>query len=589
MEQKIDYLEIELDDLKQPDTKQVIEFFNLLVKAVKAKLVYPSSSKLPEQFKGNLIKKTSLVLEKIEDLSFKISSNNITYGNITVYESSSRTENFAHVFFRDGIVGLHFLPGIDDDEMGRFVDLLARMMRTIYIDDDLATLLWEENFQYISYDLIDEDFEIETFEYSTNTFKTDINPSDDDIQSLFLDEAHIKFEDDDTDTDQQKEGINLHGSAYARMPQEAHDFLSRISEFSKEEKEQLADLLATDVSFNHTQYLLTVIFEILGMEKELSGYIEVISFIGKVRDSYIASCDFSSASSLLNRMHELLDVLKNLKSSRVEKIEEFFLDCASKEKIEMLTQTLNKHKDIDTEGLENYLKQLPWAAIDPLLSSLGELEHYQTRRVLCKVLIELGKDHVDIVAKGLDDERWYVVRNIVKILGELANPRVINYLKKTIKHPDYRVRKETLAAAAKMNTNESVDFMIIALSDPDPKIQLNSLKLLTEKKYTRAFMATENIIKNKKFKDKSPEHIRDFLEAYAILGQSKAFAYLKTLATKKYFFPSTNEERLRLNAVNALARIKTSEAVQFLNKLASGRNKKLSSAAMRAIHIKKKD
>lgn len=589
MEQEIDYLEKELDDLKQPDSKQVVEFFNLLIKAIKAKLVYPSSSKLPDQFKGNLIKKTSSVLEKIEDLSFRISSNNITYGSTSVYESSSRTENFAHIFFRDGIVGLNFHLGIDGDEMGRFVDLLVRMMRTIYIDDDLVTLLWEENFQYISYDLIDEDFEIETFEYSTNTFKTDINPDDDDIQALFLDDAHIKFDEDDLNINQQKEGLNLRGSAYSKIPQESHDFLSRISEFTQDEKDRIADLLATDAGFDHTQYQLTVIFEILGTEKELPGYVEVIGFIGKVRDCYITSCNFSSASSLLNRMHELLDVLKNLKSSRVEKIEEFFLDCASKEKIELLTQTLNSHKDIDTEGLENYLKQLPWAAIDPLLSSLGELEQYQARRALCNVLIELGKDQIDLVARGLDDERWYVVRNIVKILGELANSRIINYLKKTIRHPDYRVRKETLAAAAKMDTNESVDFMILALSDPDTKIQLNSLRYLIEKKYTQAFLAIENIIKNKKFKEKPPEQVREFLEAYATLGQIKAFAYLKTLATKKCFLASTNEERLKINAVNALARINTSEAYQFLNKLASGRNKKLSSVAMRAIYTRKKD
>lgn len=589
MEQKIDYLEKELDELKQPGSKRIAEFFNLLVKAVKAKLVYPSSSKLPDQFKENLTQKSSLVLEEIGDLSFRISSNNILYGDTPVYESSSRTENFAHIFFRDGIVGLHFHQGINNDEIGRFIDLLAKMMRTIYIDDDLVTLLWEENFKHISYDLIDEDFEIETFEYSTDKFKTDINPDDNDIQSIFLNESHITFDEDDFGVDQQKEGLSLHGNAYARMPQETHNFLNQISEFTQDEKEQIADLLASDASFDHAQYLLAVIFEILGMEKELPGYTEVIGFIGKVRDSFIRSCNFRSASSLLNRMHELLDVLKNLKSSRVEKIEEFFLNCASREKIELLTQSVNSQKDIDTEGLADYLKQLPWAAIDPLISSLGELEQYQARRVFCKVLAELGKEQIDLIAKGLDDERWYVVRNIVKILGELENPRIINYLKKTIRHPDYRVRKETLEAAARVDSNESIDFMILALSDPDAKIQVNSLRYLVEKKYSRAFLAIENIIKNKKFKERPPEQLREFLEAYAILGQTKAFSHLKSLITKRLFFASGNDVRLKIYAVNSLARINTIESAQLLKKLVSSRNKKLASAAMRAIQIRKRD
>jgi HEAT repeat protein len=589
MEQKIDYLEKELGELKQPSPKQIAEFFNLLIKAIKAKLVYPSSSKLPEQFKENLSQKASSVLEEIGDLSFKISSNSILYEDTPVYESSSRTENFAHIFFRDGVVGLHFHQGIDDDEIGRFINLLAKMMRTIYIDDDLVTLLWEENFKHISYDLIDEDFEIETFEYSTNAFKTDINPSNDDIQSVLLNESQITFDEDDLSIDQQKEGLSLRGNAYARMPKETHDFLNRISEFTQDEKERIADLLASDASFDHTQYLLTIIFEILGMEKELPGYTEVLGFIGKVRDSFIRSCNFNSASSLLSRMHELLDVLKNLKSSRVEKIEEFFLDCASRQKIELLTQSINSQKDIDAEGLVDYLKQLPWAAIDPLLSSLGELEQYQARRALCKVLAEIGQDRIDLVAKGLDDERWFVVRNIVKVLGEMKNPRIIHYLKKTIRHPDYRVRKETLEAAAKINSNESIDFMILALSDPDAKIQVNSLRYLVEKKYTRAFLAVENIIKNKKFKERPPEQLREFLEAYAILGQAKAFNHLKSLATKWLFFPSGNDMRLKIYAVNALAKTNTIEAIQLLNKLASGKDKKLAYTAMRAIQIRKRD
>ncbi len=366
------------------------------------------------------------------------------------------------------------------------------------------------------------------------------------------------------------------------MPEATYDFLNRISEFTAAENEEMAAIVAEDSRFDHTAYLLTVIFEILGMEKEVPGYVETLKFIGRVRDNFINLGDFSSAAALLKQTKELHDVLKNLKSPRAEKIDGFFLECASKENIQFVTESLNNLKDIDSEGLVNYLKQLPWAAIDPLLISLGDLKYFKSRRAVCAVLAEIGKDQIDLVARGLDDERWYVVRNVVQILGAIGSQRVINHLKKTIRHPDYRVRKETLNAAANINSQESEDFMILALSDPDLKIQLSSLKYLTDKKCGRAFKALENIIKDKKFKDRQPEQIGKFLEGYAILGQDKALTYLKPMATRRLFFGSSKDERMKIFAISALGKINSSEAQKTIGKLSRSKNRKIAAAAMRS-------
>ncbi len=588
MEQQINFIDNELENLQQPFTKEAAEFFTFITKAVKARLVYPSSSKLPSQFKEELASKAEEIFQGIDNLDYKITSNSILYGDATVYESNSRSENFAHIFFRDGLIGLNFKKGVNLDELSRFIDLLAKMLRAIYIDDDLATLFWEENFQYISYDLIDDGLEIDTVEYTVDSFRSENKASDEDIQLLFRDEGEITFEDGDLDSEIGQTGQKLYGSAYSNLKQETHDFLNHVTEFTPEEKNQILEILAEDAKFDHTEYLLVVIFEILGMEKEIPGYVEVLGFIGKVRDNFIQLGNFSGASALLNRMHEMLDVLRNLSSRRAEKIEAFFLECASSKKIELITKSANTVKDLDAESLVSYLKQLPWAAIDPLLTSLGELKDYKARRAVCSVLAELGADQIDLIARGLEDERWYVVRNVVMVLGEIANPKIINYLKKTIRHPDYRVRKQTLAAAAKIESSDSDDFMILALSDLDVQIQISSLNYLIKSGCKRAYKAIEHIIKNKKFKDRPPEQIRKYFEGYAVLGGGKALEYLRSIATKKLFFASGKEERLKIFAIEALAKIRSAQANKILNKISRGRNSKLASAAMRALTLQRK-
>ncbi len=578
----LDFLESEIDSLKRQNPKSAVEFYNYLVKAIKAKLVYPASSKLPAQFRDEFIHKATEIIERANGLQFKITSSSILYNGTPVYESASKNENLAYIFFRDGLIGIEFLPGITPDELGNIVDLLAKMMRTSYVDDDLATLLWESNFEHIQYELIEEGLEIETFEYSADRFRnTGANSGD--IESFFVNEGKLVFDEGEFEATRQANNSPFRGGAYATMSEKSHQFLNQISDFSQEEKKQIAELLASDANFQHTDYLITIIFEILGMEKEVAGYVEVLGFIGKALDSLTSSGNFIGASMLINRMHELSNVLKNLKNQRAEKIDNFLFECASKEKIAALSQTLNNIKDIDIHGLRAYLEQLPWAAIDPLIGSLGELTEFKARLAVCEVLKTLGKDHIELLARGLEDEKWYVVRNIVGIMGELDNPRVINYLKRTIRHPDYRVRHETLTAVAKINSEESVDFMILALSDPDNKIQLASLRYLAEKKSKRAFMAVENLIKDKNFRNKPPEQIREIIEVYAILGQAKALPYIKSLLGKKLLFGSAMDERLRIYAAGALGKIDQAEAVALLNKLTSSKDTKVAAAALRAI------
>jgi hypothetical protein len=580
--QDLDSLENEIDSLKRQNPKGAVEFFNYLVKAIKAKLVYPASSKLPSQFRDEFVQKALEVIDQNNGLQFKITSSSILFSNTPVYESTSKNENLAYIFFRDGIIGLEFQTGITADELGCIVDLLAKMMRTIYVDDDLATLLWEANFSHVLYEQIEEGLEIETFEYSTDRFKTG-GTGKDDIESFFVNEGKLVLDENEFDIAKQSGSTQLRGNAYANLSEKSHQFLTQISDFGQDEKNQIAENLAADANFNHTDYLITIIFEILGMEKEVAGYVEVLGFIGKALESLISSGNFMGASMLLSRMHELANVLNNLKNPRAEKIDNFLFECSSKEKISMLSQTLNNIKEIDIHGLKAYLEQLPWAAIDPLISSLGELTEFKARLAVCDVLKNLGKDHIELLARGLEDEKWYVVRNIVGIMGDLDNPRVINYLKRTIRHPDYRVRHETLTAVAKIHSEESVDFMILALSDPDNKIQLASLRYLAEKKSKRAFLAVENLTKDKNFRNKPPEQVREIIEVYAILGQAKALPYLKSLLGKKLLFGSAMDERLRIYAAGALGKIEIAEATALMHKLTTSKDAKVAAAAMRSM------
>ena len=155
--------------------REIADVFTQVIKTVKAKLVYPATSKLPQQFLESLFEMITPALEKHESLTYKIEADGVLYDDQSVYSSPTKSDNFAHTFFRDGITEVTFKDGITIDELRKFVNIVFKLMRSAAVEDDMATLFWEADFKHIEYQLMDDSLNIETFEYGTETLKTAIN------------------------------------------------------------------------------------------------------------------------------------------------------------------------------------------------------------------------------------------------------------------------------------------------------------------------------------------------------------------------------------------------------------------------------
>jgi hypothetical protein len=94
--------------------------------------------------------------------------------------------------------------------------------------------------------------------------------------------------------------------------------------------------------------------------------------------------------------------------------------------------------------LDKLLGALGVAAADTLLDVLIRAENSQTRRVLIERLMRLGPGAAPAVIRRLDDDRWFVMRNMLALLGEMtALPPEFDATKYAT-HSDGRVRREAL-------------------------------------------------------------------------------------------------------------------------------------------------
>ena len=590
MEELLEIAESSANDVSEPLKRKVCELFNLLIKAVKAKLVYPATSRLPQQFLEELYAALCRLLDDIGSISFRVEADRILYEDVEVYHAQSKSENFAHPFFRDGIINFDFAKDITIEELLKFNDIISRMMRSAIVDDDLATLLWEASFEHISYKLMDDVLNIETFEYGLDSLRANGGGGQGkpDIRKLYDEEINLELSVEDFEITPEARSRRKQPTPYASVPDVIGDFMKKLMVFDESEKAALDEMLKSDESFDANAYIINLLFEILGMETDNAGYHEALELIGKVRDDFIRSGDFISAGIVFMRVKELEQAFNNLKDIKLDKIQGFIEGFASPDKIRIIVGTLNRQSDLNPSLVVEYLKMLPWQAIPALIDGLGDLMHFPGRRVFCKALVYLGANRIELLAKGIEDNRWFVVRNIVMVLGQINNPRALSYFRKTIRHPELRVRKETVISAARIGSEEASDFLIMALTDDDEKLQIMALRELVKQRVTKAYITIERTVNDKKFKDRSPDQMKEFLEALAKLGGSRSFESLKKMANQITLLASEKQLRLRNYAIRALGFMETPEALVILEKLAKSRNGTLADTARRALNIKAK-
>jgi len=133
--------------------------------------------------------------------------------------------------------------------------------------------------------------------------------------------------------------------------------------------------------------------------------------------------------------------------------------------------------------LEADLDGAPYRALLGLLARFGErtyevlfeaLAREQSRGVrrrLILAFIDLGSGAVYFLSRMVEHGQWYVVRNVVYVLGKLQSAAGISALERVEHHADIRVRREVLRAAATIRGPEAEALLRRSLDDAEPVIR----------------------------------------------------------------------------------------------------------------------
>jgi len=230
-----------------------------------------------------------------------------------------------------------------------------------------------------------------------------------------------------------------------------------------------------------------------------------------------------------------------------------------------LTAALNDEDDTRREEALILLKILGKSVLESVLFTLEREENPSMRRTLMAVLKSMGSDVTAEITGRLADQRWYVVRSALYVLGEMGDGAVpANFMTSSIYHDDIRVRKEAIKTLGKLKEKGAVKMLCELLEEKDEEIRVLVLRSLGEARDAMAVPHILLLLQKKKLKGPKSDLIRQTaIETLGRIGDPEAIPVLLDLLRSKGFFKKTGET-IRKSIVDALGAFKEPELESVL-------------------------
>jgi HEAT repeat protein len=539
------------------DIKEAKDIVQTLLKAKKTLRMYPQNNPVYQKTLEDANDRFRDFFAYNNTLTLKIKQNSILYEDEQVFYSPEKEDNLALFFFKDGLRELTFKKGLSQEELEEFLRLIALDFDREAIDDDVVTLMWEKDFQDIQY-VVDEaylvDADAESYEQA----------AEEKIKEQVTDVNDLMRAYSDGFTEEDVKSVSI-------VPLADSDLQSLVKELEKDSADKIDKLVA-------------ILFELVRLAEQKRDFEDIAVYCKDAIAYAMMHGNLTATLDLMKRSHEVI-ANQTLAEDEKKHMRTLTLFLGSEEVVGSLAEMLDSGVDIEEKVLDEFFGYLEKNAIEPLIKYLGELKTIRARRNVIQALIVLGKKDIQAVSRGLDDQRWYVVRNIIYVLRKIGDRRAIEHLLRTIRHGDIRVRKEGIRTLGELGSREVIPTLRECFSDPDIQIRVATAKAFghIESEASKRIMLDQ--ITAKEFRDKELDEKKEFFEVLSHWKDQEVFDFLVKVLKSRFFFNRAKLFENQACAALCLGFLGNKDALPVLYAVRDSNNKLVSDFA--GIAIKK--
>ena len=536
------------EDIKA--AKDVIQAF---LKAKKTVRMYPENNPIYRKTLDDTFSRLSDLFSYRDEFNLKIKQNEIFFEAEQIYANTEKDDNLALFFFKDGLRELTFTRGLSLPEMEEFLKIISLDFDREAVDDDIVTLLWEKDFRNIKY-VADDAFLVEDEDFERaeiNQVKGKASGPDEILKAYAA-----AFESEDV------KGISI-------VNLTDKDLQVLVKEMEKDTQDK-------------TGKIYQILLEMLLQAESAPEYEDVLGLLRNVFSYSLKQRDLRTAVDIMQQTKTIAESLAF--SDTVKRQMNLLLASVnSEESVKSLGEIFDSDAALDEQVVSEYMGFLNRISIPSFISLLGELESIHGRKIVITILIHLGKHDIQAVAKGLQDNRWFVVRNIIYVLRHIGDKKAVEYLLATAKHADERVKKEAIKTLGDLKNPLALQTLRDCLDDAEPSIRKIAVKALGSIGSETAKRIILERLSEKEFRGKDFDEKRDFYEILARWNHADVVDFLIGTLKKRALFGKAKVDENRACAAYCLGLMGNKDSLPVLSRLRESKNKLLRESVNTAI------
>ena len=505
-------------------------------------------------------------LTKFGTLVLEVRSDCLLYEGETVHEGTSKDGDLAFALFRDGMLEMVLLKGIELAETSflvRTIDRYKSLATTA--EGDIVTSLWEARLPHLYYVAADNILEIEQGKQQSTHDSTEYN---------FPELPKPTFHAEAPNEDQPPAESTLEEVA---KQIEFKPITPTNLQLTSEEADDLEEMVRSEEERDATQEIMDMMGDILKDQQDEEFFSYIIEYMLEEFTASLKQKDFDIAFRILQTLHQVRKLSEESKAWALPIVHGFFSKVAEPESLESLKEIFPTLSETQIKSARKVLGLLLPNAVLGLGPLLVETSG-PVGEILSEVLVSLASRDIRPMEQLLNSAEEPLVFRLAPLLGRIDGKKSGQMLFNLARYPSERVRLEALRAIIqrKLWTPEKMGFL---LGDESTLIRRLAIKYLGTRKSESAEGLLSKHIRNGKFDgDDSGELIACF-KALGKCGTERSLPILKDILLKGGWISRFRPSTLRQGAAMALAEFGTEQSFQVLEVAARSHYPAVRSAA----------
>jgi hypothetical protein len=570
----------------------VEELLRQLDKTVRAHQLYmhnnPTYLKALESLRASF----APIWAEADSLTLSVADTKFGFFGASVHEQSERvSDSLPWTLYKDGLREVTLTPGFEGPELELLLDIIPRVRKAAAGEDDLITLLWEQEFSHLTYRYVevaaDGGLPLDPAA-EPGRFPVEAGEVVDDPR-LAIEEARHAAEAAAAEAGAER---GKPGSGQAEETKQSpsgivkmEDFDSTLYFLDAEEVSYLRRETEREYATDLRRTVLTGLLDVFELQTDHEIREEVIHNLDALTLHLLAGRQFSNVAFLLREINTVLERAKDLTPelrSRIAGLPDRLSDPAA---LSQLLQAMDEAEVLPPRSdLEELFAQLRASALGTVFGWLGALQNPKLRPLLEGAAERLAQSNTGELVKLISSAEGVVAMEVVKRAGGLKTAAAVPALGKVLNEPYRDLRVAAVTALVEIGTPGAMQALEKALEDVDRDVRVAAIKALAQKAYKPALSKVSALVKGNQMREADRTERLAVFELFGILCGDSGVTWLdEMLNPKGGLFSKKEDPELRACAAIALGHIGTTRSQHALQKAMAEKDVVVRNAVNRAL------